>query len=239
MLSTLVMTVAAAAVLAVGTQDARLLRLGLVAALWAALLGAFAAAQMRREARSYAEHADQLRATYRLELEREVSARREHVLRVEQELREQAERSAWREMVELRAELATMRANLKLLSGIPQVERVALAAESPRVLPLLAQPCSPDGNHVPTAASASRGRTSPASRFDPGRPPTSSTVSAALPVDTAGSGGLDRHDVPAHQEPRSEADRSLAFEQRTVSDLLAAHGSLPTPRRRRSHSNPE
>src|SRR5262245_57267590 len=106
MFSTVVMAAAAAAVLAVGTQVARLLRLGVIAALWAALLSAFAAARMRREARSNAEHADQLRRTYQLELEREVSARREHELRVEHQLRERAEQSARREMVELRAELA-------------------------------------------------------------------------------------------------------------------------------------
>jgi hypothetical protein len=80
MMSTVVMAAGAAAVLAVGTQDAGLLRLGLVAALWAALLGAFAAAQMRREASSSAEHAARLRSTYQLELEREVTARRIHTL---------------------------------------------------------------------------------------------------------------------------------------------------------------
>jgi hypothetical protein len=240
MLSTLVMTVAAAAVLAVGTQDARLLRLGLVAALWAALLGAFAAAQMRREAHSYAEHANQLRTTYRLELEREVSARREHALRVEHELRKQAERSAQCEMMALRAELAAMRANLELLSGAPQVERVTLAAGSTRALPLPPQPRSLDGNRVPTAAPASRGRTGPVSRFSPSWPETSSTAPAALPVGAAVSDGLgSRHDVSARQGSRSEVNHSLAFGQRTVGDLLAANGGLPTPRRRRSHANPE
>lgn len=51
MLSTVVMAVVAVAVLALGIQDPRLLRLGLVAALWAALLGAFATAGVRRELR--------------------------------------------------------------------------------------------------------------------------------------------------------------------------------------------
>ncbi|MGH3719044.1 MAG: hypothetical protein ACRDRI_09435 [Pseudonocardiaceae bacterium] len=48
-LGTVVMAAAAAGVLTLGTQDARLLRLGLVAALWAALLGAFATARVPRE----------------------------------------------------------------------------------------------------------------------------------------------------------------------------------------------
>ena len=83
MLSTVVMAAAAAAVLALGTQDAHLLRLGVVAALWAALFAAFTTARARREISSRAEHADQLRAAYQLELQREVVARREHALTVE------------------------------------------------------------------------------------------------------------------------------------------------------------
>ncbi len=158
MLGTAVMAVAAAAVLALGTQDTRLLRLGLIAALWAALLGAFAAAQMRREARSCADHAEVLRTTYQFELEREVTARREHTLRVERELREQADRSQRSEIVELRTELAAMRANLERLTGAPVVERVMLRAESTRVFPLAAQPPRDHDNlSVAAAIPATRG----------------------------------------------------------------------------------
>jgi hypothetical protein len=143
-------------------------------------------------------------------------------------------------MVALRAELAAMRANLELLSGTPQVvERVTLAAGSTRAFPLPPQPRSPDGNRVPTAAPASRGRAGPVSRFSPSWPQTSSTAPAALPAGTAVSDGLGSHDVSAHQGPRPEVNHSLAFGQRTVGDLLAAHGGLPTPRRRRSHANLE
>ncbi|MDQ2883845.1 MAG: hypothetical protein M3Y48_22505, partial [Actinomycetota bacterium] len=141
MLSTVVMGAAAAAVLALGTQDARLLRLGVVAALWAALLAAFTTARARREINSRVAHGDQLRAVYQLELEREVAARREHALTVERALRSQAEPSARSEMAQLRAELAAMRSNLEqLLGGTPQVGRVTLRAESARLLPPPAQP---------------------------------------------------------------------------------------------------
>jgi signal transduction histidine kinase len=105
MLSTVVMAVLAVAVLALGIQDPRLLRLGLVAALWAALLGAFATARVRRESSSLAEHADQLRTLDQRELE------------VERELREQAQRSQRREIMELRTELTTLRASLEQLLG--------------------------------------------------------------------------------------------------------------------------
>jgi hypothetical protein len=199
LLSTAVMAAAAAAVLAVGTQDARLLRLGLVAALWAALLGAFAAAQMCREARSSAEHARQLHVIYQLELEREVTARREHILRVERELRQQAELSQRTDIGELRAEIAAMRANLELLGGAPLLQRVTLPAEPTRLLPLPAQARDHDDNRgVAVAIPARRGRIGPT--------------------------------------PRSASSRSAAQEQQTVDDLLAAHGPVSVPRRRRSHT---
>ncbi|MDQ4094363.1 MAG: hypothetical protein M3143_13545, partial [Actinomycetota bacterium] len=139
MLGTVVLAAAAAVVLALGAQDARLLRLGLIAALWAALFGAFAAARMRREISSDADRVDELRTVYQLELEREVAARREHMLTVERELREQAEQAERGEIAALRAELAAMRANLeKLVGGDPLVERLELRAESARVLPMAA-----------------------------------------------------------------------------------------------------
>ena len=138
-LVTVVLAVAAAAVLALGAQDVRLLRLGLIAALWAALLGAFAAARMRREISSDANRVDELRTVYQLELEREVAARREHMLTVERELREQAEQAERGEIAALRTELAAMRANLeKLLGGDPLVERLELRAESARLVPMAA-----------------------------------------------------------------------------------------------------
>lgn len=223
MMSTVVMATAAAAVLAVGTHDARLLRLGLVAALWAALLGAFAAAQMRREARSSAEHAARLRSTYQLELEREVTARRVHALTVERELREQAELTQRRELGELRAELAAMRANLERLGGVAPskigsskvepskieiVERVTLHAESTRMLPVPAQPRSIDGSGV-------SGTGVPGSHTDGRR---------ALQAREGASSAM-----PA-QSPTMQG-------QRTVDDLIAAHGGIaPTARRRRNHA---
>jgi uncharacterized protein DUF6779 len=137
MLGTVGLAAAAAGVLAVGAQDARLLRLGLVAALWAALLGAFVVARMRREINLDACRADELRAVYQLELEREVAARREHMLTVERELREQTEQAERREIAELRAELAAMRTNLeKLMDGNSLVER----AEPARLVPMSAFP---------------------------------------------------------------------------------------------------
>ncbi|HET9258213.1 MAG TPA: DUF6779 domain-containing protein, partial [Pseudonocardiaceae bacterium] len=204
MFSTAVMAAAAAAVLAVGTQDARLLRLGVIAALWAALLGAFAAARMRREARSNADHADQLRRTYQLELEREVSARREHELRVEHQLRERAEQSARREMVELRAELAAMRANLESLGHTPSARQAALGPGSDR-------PSLSSG--APWGSTGLPGLSAPQFVAHSQHAP-------------------QRHVAPVSHDssPRVPHQSAAAGQQRTVDDLLAAHGN---PRRRR------
>jgi hypothetical protein len=187
MLSTMVMAAAAAAVLALGTQDAHLLRLGVVAALWAALLAAFTTARARREISSRAEHADQLRAVYQLELQREVVARREHALTVERALREQAQLSQQREIGQLRTELAAI--------GV---------ATKPA-------PTSPPTITAPPG---------PKARFGPGRPGTSAS-------DAQGRHGPSRGQ-PSKALPAAQA-------QRTVQDLLAAHGTSSTPRRRRTH----
>ena len=127
------LVVVAAATLALGADDARLLRLGILAALWAALLGAFAAVKMRREATSGADRAEDLRTIHRLELEREISARREHELTVERELRREAKEDSRDELEAVRAELRSLHENLqKLFGGELLVERVAVRAESTR-----------------------------------------------------------------------------------------------------------
>lgn len=229
MLSTMVMAAAAAAMLALGTQDAHLLRLGVVAALWAALLAAFTTARARREISSRAEHTDQLRAVYQLELQREVVARREHALTVERALREQAQLSQQREIGQLRTELAAIGGNLaQLLGGNSMLERVAMRADSTRVVPLPAQPRQFDDSNAapvatrpaPTSPPAITAPPGPKVRFGPGRPGTSAS-------DAQGRHGPSRGQ-PSKALPVAQA-------QRTVQDLLAAHGTSSTPRRRRTH----
>ncbi|HZE02478.1 MAG TPA: DUF6779 domain-containing protein [Pseudonocardiaceae bacterium] len=205
MLSTMVMAAAAAAVLALGTQDAHLLRLGVVAALWAALLAAFATARARREVSSRAEHADQLRAVYQLELQREVVARREHALTVERALREQAQLSQHREIGQLRADLAAIGGN----------RSAAPVAKGP----------------APTSPPAITASPDPRSRFGPGRPgPSASDVQGRHGPSRGRSGG----GAPAAP---GQAPKALpaAQAQRTVQDLLAAHGAATSPHRRRTH----
>ena len=91
----------AAVVLAVGatgvliiSDELKWLRLGIVAALWAALAGAFLAARYRRQIADQEEAAAERQERYELELEREVAARREYELEVTAEAKRLTEDAA-------------------------------------------------------------------------------------------------------------------------------------------------
>ncbi|MDQ3786717.1 MAG: hypothetical protein M3422_05660, partial [Actinomycetota bacterium] len=124
----------AATGLLVLTDEERWLRLGIVAALWAALGGAFLAAKYRRQVTDQREAAAERQKIYELELEREVAARREYELEVAAEAKRQAEEEARDDIAVLRDELQKMRQTLEsLLGGEFLVERYALRAESTRM----------------------------------------------------------------------------------------------------------
>lgn len=222
MLGTAVMAVVAAAVLALGIEDARLLRLGLLAALWAALLGAFATARARREISSCAGHADRLRMVYQRELEREVAARREHALRVERGFHEQAGLSHQREIGELRTEIAALRSDLERLLG--NHRRAAAAVP--------AAPAAP--------AEAARSLIGPELHFFPGRHSNGGGARRAADEtpwpSPSPSSWTSPSMSPAPSAPPAPSTAAPPA-QRTVSDLLAAHGAASTPRRRRSHDH--
>ncbi|MBB4907222.1 DUF6779 domain-containing protein [Actinophytocola algeriensis] len=124
----------AATGLLVLTDEEKWLRLGIVAALWAALGGAFVAARYRKQVADQREAAAERQKIYELELEREVAARREYELEVAAEAKRQAEEEARDDIAVLRDELQKMRQTLEsLLGGEFLVERYALRAESTRM----------------------------------------------------------------------------------------------------------
>ncbi|QUQ69667.1 DUF6779 domain-containing protein [Kutzneria sp. CA-103260] len=133
LVAVLVLAIAATAVLVL-SNDARFLRLGVLAALWAALVGAFLAVKYRREAAASEDEVADLQAVYELELEREVAARREYELEIEADTRRRVEEESREDLDALRGELRALRENLEaLLGGEVLVERVALRAESTRM----------------------------------------------------------------------------------------------------------
>ncbi|UIJ59443.1 hypothetical protein LWP59_36305 [Amycolatopsis acidiphila] len=115
-------------------DDLRYLRLGIVAALWAALVGAFLAVKYRKQAASTEEAVAQAQEVYELELEREIAARREYELEVENDVRAKAHVDSRAELDALRAEVAALRDNLQsLFGGEVLLERFALTAQATRM----------------------------------------------------------------------------------------------------------
>ncbi|MPY97535.1 MAG: hypothetical protein GEU97_05950 [Actinophytocola sp.] len=115
------------------TDEARWLRLGIVAALWAALLGAFLATKYRKSAEHALGSVADAQHIYELELEREITARREYELELEASTRRRVEQETYSEIQGLRTEVMALRDSLQqLLEGDVVYERVALTEQSTR-----------------------------------------------------------------------------------------------------------
>ncbi|MGY6657698.1 DUF6779 domain-containing protein [Amycolatopsis sp. TRM77291] len=116
------------------SDDLRYLRLGIVAALWAALIGAFLAVRYRKHVSQSEDAVAEAQAVYELELEREIAARREFELEMEAETRQAAESRSQEELEALRAEVSALRESLQsLFGGEVLLERVALTAQATRM----------------------------------------------------------------------------------------------------------
>ncbi|MET0235148.1 MAG: DUF6779 domain-containing protein [Kibdelosporangium sp.] len=116
------------------SDDSRFLKLGIVAALWAALVGAFLAARLRRQVADNEDESSSMQAIYQLELEREIAARREYELELEAEAKRKAEEQSRQDIDALRTELGALRETLQtLLGGEVLVERFALQAQATRM----------------------------------------------------------------------------------------------------------
>lgn len=125
-LGALVLLGSAASVFLVFSDSLQFVRVGLVVALWAAVLGAWVVGRYQAKMR-------ELRQIYALELEREINARREHEIGVESRVRAELGADAT-EMAALRAELTVLRRQLeRLFDGDLPEERPALRASAFRV----------------------------------------------------------------------------------------------------------
>ncbi|WP_439384167.1 DUF6779 domain-containing protein [Amycolatopsis lexingtonensis] len=130
------------------SDDLRYLRLGIVAALWAALIGAFLAVKYRKHAAQSEDAVAEAQAVYELELEREIAARREYELEMEADNRSAADSRGREELEALRAEVSALRDSLQsLFGGEVLLERVALTAQATRMRKL-----SDENRMIPDAA---------------------------------------------------------------------------------------
>lgn len=103
--------------------------LAVITALWAAVIGAILVTKYRRQADSSEAKARDLRLVYELQLEREITARRQYELGVESQIRKEVGAESGEELRALKSELASLRASLEQLLGELPDERIALVRE--------------------------------------------------------------------------------------------------------------
>jgi hypothetical protein len=128
----LVLAIGASSAL-VFTNRVELLKLAVILALWAAVVAAFASVIYRRQSDVDQARVRDLKLVYDLQLDREISARREYELTVESQLRRELaselRAQAADEVAALRAELAALRTNLEILFDAELSQRPALEPE--------------------------------------------------------------------------------------------------------------
>lgn len=128
----LVLAIAASSAL-VFTNRVELLKLAVILALWAAVVAAFVSVIYRRQSDVDQARVRDLKLVYDLQLDREISARREYELTVESQLRRELaselRAQAADELSSLRAELSALRTNLEILFDTDLNHRPALETE--------------------------------------------------------------------------------------------------------------
>ncbi|MDV8002317.1 DUF6779 domain-containing protein [Rhodococcus sp. IEGM 1408] len=106
-------------------------RIGTLAALWAAFIGAFLVAKYRRLAAAESARVHDLHTVYELQLEREISARREHELVVEKGLRDTVRSETSDSIHALRLEVAALREQLGQMGVTLPEDRFAVSGHAP------------------------------------------------------------------------------------------------------------
>src|SRR3954447_8079846 len=128
----LVLAIGASSAL-VFTNRVELLKLAVILALWAAVVAAFVSVIYRRQSDIDQAKVRDLKFVYDLQLDREISARREYELSVESQLRRELtaelRSQTFDEMASLRAELAALRANLEIIFDTDLQHRPAIETE--------------------------------------------------------------------------------------------------------------
>ena len=128
----LVLAIVASSAL-VFTNRVELLKLAVIVALWAAVVAAFVSFIYRRQADLDQAKTRDLKLVYDLQLDREISARREYELSIEahlrRELASELRAETADEVAALRAELAALRANLEIIFDTDLQSRPAIETE--------------------------------------------------------------------------------------------------------------
>ncbi|WP_282786103.1 DUF6779 domain-containing protein [Nocardia sp. CC201C] len=210
-----------ASVFLVFSDNVQFVRIGLVAALWAAAIGALAATRYRREAAVDKAKVGDLQKVYHLQLEREVAARREYELGVESRVRQEVGADA-AELAALRAELTVLRESLqRLFDGNLDYDRPALRADAVRVQELPGSPATASlgaandnwEDATPWDPWESRHPVTPVFEPDHPEPPAfASPDDEPVTAETAAVSAADYDQARAEYAAiREQADRAAAF----------------------------
>ncbi|MFN3600674.1 MAG: DUF6779 domain-containing protein [Dietzia sp.] len=192
-----------ATVVMVFSDDPVWMRIGTLSALWAAFIGAFLVARYRRQAAAEAARVRDLHTVYELQLEREISARREHELVVEKDLRDSVRAETSGSIHALRNEIAALREQLGQMGVTLTDDRLAVGGDTaagelgagsslPSVPSERVEPRrrAPESTLTPTAGTYSTGRASSAPSSVTSESSTSSKTSTS--PDTSTTSGTVR-----------------------------------------------
>ncbi len=221
----LVLAIAASSAL-VFTNKVELLKLAVILALWAAVVAAFVSVIYRRQSDVDQARARDLKLVYDLQLDREISARREYELTVESHLRRELaselRAQAADEVAALRAELAALRTNLEILFDADLGHRPALETDR------AAMHTYGDWTHDTGIISPDRVSSS---RITPVRSDDSTTRTAESPI-------IDVPEEPlvAQQPPGSSGDDADAY--RGSHRRPSENGEWPPQQRREPRPEP-
>lgn len=218
----------AASLLLVLSDSVQLLRVAVVVALWAATVGAIAMTKYRRESALDKAKVDDLKTVYELQLEREIAARREYELTVEEKVRSELRIDA-DEMAALRTELAALRRNLEVLfDGRLPEDGVALQATAERVKELAGRPVGADAGGPVKAPKVTAPRPAGPAFASPDDEPLTAETTEVSPHGTAKDeaatvGGGDGEPVGRRsRRRRAEGEPGGASQGRTVAEIMAA-----------------
>ncbi|MFD7009445.1 MULTISPECIES: DUF6779 domain-containing protein [Rhodococcus] len=222
------------------SDSVQLLRVGLVAALWAATVGAIAMTKYRRESALDKAKVNDLQTVYELQLEREISARREYELTVEKRVRSEVRADA-EELAALRAELSSLRKNLEaLFDGAMPTERIALRADSTRVQELAGgsyssyQPAAsglyiPGAGHAAGAGHQSGSAQSSHHFANPDDDPVTAETSIVEPAYAGHTEPEIEIEVEPEPEPEQVAETRQAPEPEPVAEVEPEPVAKPEP----------
>ena len=99
------------------SEDRRWGLVSLILLVWGLVIAAFLIARYSRDLRAAESKESGLKTVYGLQLEREISARREYELQVERDIRAELKTESNEELTALKAEVLALRANLEELLG--------------------------------------------------------------------------------------------------------------------------